>query len=307
MSSESVPGTPASADAVRHSTPPARQLEPSRRVLLERRLRRRSLQWVLRARALDRRPRLDPDFIIVGAQKAGSTSLYAYLAAHPDVDQPLVKEINYFDLLADRGHAWYRRHFPVRSDTRHISGEASPMYMVHPYALERIARDLPEVKVIAILREPVSRLVSHYRHSVRLGHETLALNEALRAEEERVARDLEALRRDPFHEARAFEKFTYLRRSLYAPQVARIQECFPGRSLFLRLENLTGTEELHPLCDFLGIRFDANIPFQAHNVNRAVPTPAVELIDAVSLERLREDANLTTEMLGWAPWTFPSR
>ena len=254
-------------------------------------------------RALDRRPRRDPDFIVVGAQKAGSTSLFAYLAAHPDVDQPLVKEINYFDLWPDRGHAWYRRHFPVRNDPRRLTGEASPMYMVHPYAMQRIARDLPRVKIVVILREPVARLLSHYRHSVRLGHEDLDLRGALENEEARVADDLEALGENPFHSAYAFQKFTYLRRSLYSEQVREIQRLFPGRCLFLRLEDLTRTEELQPLCAFLGIGYAADVPFQAHNVNSEVSVPAEDLVADHVLARIREDSELTCRMLGWAPWT----
>lgn len=282
----------------------AAQPGPSRRVLFERRMRRRSLKYVLRAREVDRRPRRDPDFIVVGAQKAGSTSLFAYLAAHPSVDQPLVKEINYFDLWAGRGHWWYRRHFPVLRDDGRISGEASPMYMVHPYAMQRIADDLPAVKIVTILREPVSRLLSHYRHSVRLGHESLSLDEALRAEEQRLRPELRALELDRFHPAHDFQKFTYLRRSLYLDQVRQIQTLFAGRSLFLRLEDLADVEAIRPLCDFLGIPFDPGVRFEAHNVNQMVPTVRQELIAPDVLRRIREDASATCELLGWEPWTL---
>lgn len=280
----------------------SRGARPSRRVRLEQRLRRRSLRWRLRARSADRRPRVDPDFIVVGAQKAGSTSLFAYLAAHPDVDQPLVKEIHYFDLWADRGHSWYRSHFPLRSTSTCMSGEASPLYMAYPNALERIARDLPDVKVVAILREPVARLVSHYRHSVKLGHENLALNDALRVEGERVAHDLERLAHDPFHSAYDFQKFTYLHRSLYADQVATIQDLFPGRSFFLKLEDLVGSEDLRPLCDFLGLRFDPTLSFEAHNVNESAPISAADLVESDLLSLIRANADRTCNLLGWQPW-----
>lgn len=282
--------------------PDSAQTGPSRRVLLERKLRRRSLRWVLRARALDRRPRKNPDFIVAGAQKAGSTSLFAYLAAHPDVDQPLVKEVNYFDLWAHRGHDWYGRHFPVARDDGRQTGEASPMYMVHPLAMARIARDLPDVKIVVILREPVSRLVSHYRHSVRLEHEHLSLRDALDAEDERVGAELEALKRDPFHQAWALQKFNYAGRSLYLEQVQQILSLFPGRALFVRLEDLTEVDAVRPLCEFLGLRFDPLVPFEAHNVNRKVPAPAEDLIPAELLERLRRDARATCDLLGWEPW-----
>lgn len=276
--------------------------EPSRRVLLEQRLRRRSLRWTRRTRRLDRRPRCDPDFIVVGAQKAGTTSLFAYLAAHREIDRPLVKEINYFSLWPDRGQAWYRRNFPLDRPGRRITGEASPMYMVHPLALQRIAHDLPAVKVVAILREPVSRLVSHYRHSVRLGHESLPLDVALRREDDRVADDLERLAADPFHSIYVFQRFSYLRRSLYLDQVTRMIDLFGDRAMFLRLEDLTSPDALRPLCEFLGVSFDPDAPFQAHNVNSSVGTPTEDLLPAEVVERIKADAEATCALLGWESW-----
>ena len=276
---------------------------PSRRVLIERRLRRRSLKWVLRAREFDRRPRKDPDFVVVGAQKAGSTSLFAYLAAHPSVDQPLVKEINYFDQRPEKGQNWYRRHFPLReSASGHITGEASPMYMVHPLAMDRISRDLPEVKVIAILREPVSRLISHYRHSVRLGHETLSLAAAIEAEPLRVKPDLEALEKNPFHQANALLMHSYVTRSRYFEQIVRIQTLFGDRSFFLRLEDLASPQALRPLCEFLDLEFREDMQFEAHNVNDRVPSQATEPIDPSIIRLLADDGRRTCERLGWKPW-----
>jgi hypothetical protein len=228
------------------------------------------------------------------------------LAAHPDVDQALVKEIHYFDLWADRGHAWYRRHFPLRTAQGRITGEASPMYMVHPYAMQRIAFDLPHVKIVVILRDPVSRLVSHYRHSVKLGDEHLSLDAALRAEDERVALDLKTLAHDPFHPAHTFMRFNYTQRSLYHDQVKRIKELFPGRSFFLRLEDLAAGQSLRPLCDFLGIRYDPHLSIEAHNVNMDSHNPAEGLIPADVLDQLRADAELTCKLLQWTPWRCES-
>jgi hypothetical protein len=268
------------------------------------RLRRRLLPWALRARAVDPRRRRDPDFVVVGAQKAGSTSLFAYLAAHPEVDQPLVKEIQYFTNAAARGQDWYRRHFPVDDDSGRITGEASPYYMVHPLALDRLALALPEVKILVILREPVSRLVSHFRHNLRLGVEHLTLTEALRAEDARLAPDFESLAHDPFQVTKNLQRYSYLRRSLYSGQVEKIRTLWPDRSMFLRLEDLVDTQALQPLCDFLGIEFRAEVPFEPHNVNEKAHRPPVEIIDPETIEQLRHDADRTCDLLGWEHWRF---
>ncbi len=129
------------------------------------RLRRRARLATAGARRL-------PDFLVIGAQRAGSTSLFAQLCAHPGVAAPSHKEIHYFDLQSFRGPRWYRSHFPpVASSRGRITGEASPYYLFHPAVPARVAEALPEVRLIALLRDPVARAYSHYQLSVRDGHE----------------------------------------------------------------------------------------------------------------------------------------
>ena len=129
--------------------------------------------------------RLKPAFLIIGAEKAGTTSLFRYLAEHPRVVAPLRKEILYFQAYSDRPLAWYLAHFPrldsVAADA--ITGEASPSYLFDPLVAERVARALPEAKVIALLRDPIARAISHYHHKVnkRVG-ESRELAECLVAE-----------------------------------------------------------------------------------------------------------------------------
>src|SRR5919108_6081357 len=94
-------------------------------------------------RTLDAGRRSLPDFVILGAQRAGSTTLYRALIAHPQVRRALLKEVHFFDLNYHRGLRWYRAHFPYRSPGR-ITGEASPYYLYHPHAPKRVARDLPD-------------------------------------------------------------------------------------------------------------------------------------------------------------------
>ncbi|MDQ4004850.1 MAG: sulfotransferase domain-containing protein, partial [Actinomycetota bacterium] len=115
-----------------------------------------------------------PDFVVIGAKRAGTTSLYAYLAEHPDV-APLfparqrIKGVHYFDTNHHRGLRWYRSHMPswIRRTGGRLAGEASPYYLAHPLAAERAARTIPDAKLVVLLRNPADRAYSHYRERVR--------------------------------------------------------------------------------------------------------------------------------------------
>jgi Sulfotransferase domain len=170
-----------------------------------------------------------PEFVIIGAQRCGTTSLSRYLGAHPQVVSSTHKEIHYFDLNYERSDGWYRGHFPTRRYRRLvarrrgtcISGEASPYYMFHPLAAERLARTLPDAKLIVMLRDPVERAISHYHHSLRRGKERLGLREALDREAERLAGEEERIICDPTYNSEPHRYFSYVARGLYAPQLER--------------------------------------------------------------------------------------
>ena len=132
-----------------------------------------------------------PDFLIIGAKKSGTTSLYSHLLQHPDVVTATRKEVLFFDHNYHRGLRWYKRHFPLslqktahrlRRGTRLMSGEASPDYLFSPNVCERVAATMPDAKLIAILRNPVDRAFSAYQHEVRVGWETRSFEEAIEAE-----------------------------------------------------------------------------------------------------------------------------
>src|SRR3954452_18491753 len=92
------------------------------------------------ARAITGPLRLTPDFIIIGAQKCGTTSLYHNLTKHPNVAPCFVKEVHYFDVHFEKGRAWYQSHFPSRpykyakqaANQPIVTGESSPYYLFHP-------------------------------------------------------------------------------------------------------------------------------------------------------------------------------
>lgn len=180
--------------------------------------------------------RVLPDFVIIGAQKAGSTSLYRYLATQSGVRLSCKKEVHYFDLNYGRGERWYRRHFPLAlgAKLRRIAsldipvvGEATPYYLFHPLAPERMARDLPRVKLVVTLRNPVDRAYSHYQHQVRKQREPLGFENALRAEAERLAGEEQKLVAEPGYRSEKHRHFSYLARGRYAEQLERWLRCFP--------------------------------------------------------------------------------
>lgn len=130
-----------------------------------------------------------PDFLIIGAMKAGSTSLWRWLEAHPDVALPAEKEPNFFsdDRVWRRGERWYRGLFPAEG----VTGEASVAYSDPALAESAAARagDLaPEARLLFIARDPVARMRSHYRHEVLRGRERRRFEEIVAQGGERYAR-----------------------------------------------------------------------------------------------------------------------
>jgi len=195
-----------------------------------------------------------PDFLIVGAQKAGTTALYAYLRWHPEITGPSFKEVSFFDRHYAKGERWYRAHMPVRR--RSLVGEASPSYLFHPLAAERVARMLPDARLIALLRNPVDRAFSHYQHEVALGREPLSFEAAVDREEERMQGELDRMLRDPSYFGLAWWNYTYVARGRYVEQLERWFASFPREQLLVLF-----TEELSAdtagtyrrVLDFLGV------------------------------------------------------
>lgn len=177
-----------------------------------------------------------PDVLIIGAQKAGTTSLFYYLAQHPGVSASRTKEVHYFDNAYDKGETWYRRHFERRRGTE-IFVEASPYYLYHPLAPARASALLPKAKLIVLLREPVSRAFSHYHHERARGFEPLSFEEAMNTEPQRLADSDARLARGEIGRSFEHQHFSYRSRGLYADQIERWLECFPASAfLFLKAE-----------------------------------------------------------------------
>ncbi len=198
----------------------------------------------IRLRLRSAESRMTPDFIVIGAQKSGTTFLYRNLVAQPGVLPAYKKEIHFFDRRYGKGMAWYRAHFPLRpagtgsgNAGRPITGESSPYYLFHPAVPRRVQAALPEVRLIAVLRNPVDRAYSHFQHERRRGVETHGFAEALELEAARLAGEEAQILGDPAYDSHAHRKFSYFARGVYVDQLARWLERFPTeRILVLKSE-----------------------------------------------------------------------
>ncbi|MFJ5602491.1 sulfotransferase family protein [Micromonospora parva] len=246
-----------------------------------------------------------PDFLVIGAQRCGTTSLYHHLAAHPRVRVPTGKELQYFSVHHARGARWYRGHFP-RLAPGERTFEASPYYLFHPSVPARVAAALPQARFVVLLRDPVQRAYSHYLHTRSYGVEPLSFADALDAEEERLAR---ATRRGPDSPAahRALRNHSYAARGRYAEQLNRWFAHVPRERI-----HVARTEDLHAdpagtygeIVRFLGLPAFTPEAFTRHT--RRVDPGVSELTPALR-ERLSEqfaphNARLAA-LLGWPdPW-----
>ncbi|NJO71288.1 MAG: tetratricopeptide repeat protein [Oscillatoriales cyanobacterium RM1_1_9] len=121
-----------------------------------------------------------PDFIILGTQKGGTTSLYYYLAQHPQIMPSLIKEIEFWGSKFNRGLPWYLSHFPPTPQGQKIlTGEATPSYFDTSVVPNRLLNCFPKIKLIVLLRNPVERAISHYYQWVDLNWELQPLDLAV--------------------------------------------------------------------------------------------------------------------------------
>lgn len=179
-----------------------------------------------------------PHFIIIGAQKCGTTSLYNYLVQHPQVIPPhTFKEIHFFDLNFHQGIDWYRSQFhPLADGQDFLTGEATPYYLFHPLVPGRLFDNFPQTKLIVLLRNPVMRAISHYYHEVKLGFEKLPLDAAILAEENRLEGEIEKIKYEENYYSFNHQHFTYLSRGIYLEQLKHWFSFFP-REQFLILKS----------------------------------------------------------------------
>jgi hypothetical protein len=190
-----------------------------------------------------------PDFVIIGAMKSGTSSLYQWLARQPELALPAVKEPHFFsrDEVWERGLGWYCGLFPDAPGK--LLGEASTTYTNPDHCLaaaSRLAKLVPEARLIYLLRHPVERMRSHYRHAVLRGEERRSLDDVLH---------------DPGNR--------YLRRSLYYRCVAPYLDAFDRSQIcVVRFDDLVTDEApaWAAVLDHLGLP-PRTRPTDAYNVS----------------------------------------
>ena len=173
-----------------------------------------------------------PEFLGIGVQKGGTTTLQRLLEQHPDLFLPRQKELHYFSLHYGKGEGWYRQQF-AEATSQQRCGEITPYYVFHPEVPARIRALLPQAKLILLLRDPVERALSQVAHSMRLGLEPLELEQALAAEAQRLEGAEEVLSSlDGRHGSH--QEHSYLARSRYDLQLEHWLRFFPREQIFLR-------------------------------------------------------------------------
>jgi Sulfotransferase domain len=196
-----------------------------------------------------------PDFLILGAQKAGTSSLEFFLGRHPRIRCAHTKEVGFFsrDRMYHQGAAWYARQFPRRLRPGIQLFEATPEYLYYPFVAERIARFNPRLKLIVLLRNPVERAFSAWNMFRQMHADAAIRDQTIKQyieEANAEAREpiLELLGRKEFPDfdacvecelnalrrgtARALEP-SFVRRGLYHEQVQRFGQYFPPESLLI--------------------------------------------------------------------------
>lgn len=226
--------------------------------------------------------RVLPDFILIGGQRCGTTSLFRALMQHEDVVRPTFhKGVNYFDTNYFRGSDWYAGHFPLRSvanyRSRHLPPrvfEASGYYMFHPLALRRLSEDMPGVKLVAMLRDPVERAYSAWKHESARGFEWEDFETALRLEDERLMGEVDRIHLDPTYESFCHRHHSYRGRGEYADLLDSALTYFPraqlhimySEDLFERPEETFGA-----LSAFLELAPQREIAFDRYNARPRQP------------------------------------
>jgi Sulfotransferase domain len=258
--------------------------------------------------------RMLPSFLIVGAQRGGTTSMCRTLSQHPAVFGSLLQqEVHYFDNAYGRGLGWYRCNFPFSARARReaergagaapMGFESSPYYMFHPLASARIARDLPGVKLLVLLRDPVERAYSGHAHEVAHGFETEPFQRALELEPVRLDGEEERIIAEPGYVSYSHQHHSYRARGHYAEQLERLAVLF-GRERIHVMDS--GDFFLNPervydgVLAFLGLPKRGYPVFKRRNA-RPRPVPMPKAVRAALEEHYRPHDERLATWLGNEP------
>lgn len=182
-----------------------------------------------------------PNFIIIGAQKSGTTSLYYYLIQHPSIVSAVKKEVHFFDFNYHKRINWYKGQFvsifyklyhQIVLRKKFITGEASPDYLFHRDVPKRIYKLLPNVKIFILLRNPIDRAYSHYNMHLKLKKHNLRFEEVL-TKELNLFKNLNDLPKNVDFDSFQIRTFTILLRGIYIEQILNWLKYFPRKNMMI--------------------------------------------------------------------------
>ncbi len=226
--------------------------------------------------------------------------MYRTLSQHPAIMKAVLhKGVHYFDTGYLNGRGWYQAHFPLRINAARVrrrtgvepaTFESSPYYLFHPLAAERIARDLPGVRIITLLRDPVERAYSAHTHEVARGYETEPFERALELEDERLAGEEAKIIADPAYNSHSHQHHGYVHRGRYVHQVRRLEQAV-GRDRLHVVDAEDFFTDPEPVwratVEFLGLPVGAPPIFEQHNARPR--SPMSDSLRASLRERFVED------------------
>lgn len=246
-----------------------------------------------------------PNFLVIGAPRSGTTSLYEYLRAHPDIYMSPVKEPDYFanetPEALERKRPEYEALFDkAREEARR--GEASALYLAHPHAPENIRQAIPDARLVVVLRDPVERAYSHFLHAQRIYAEHPDSADDRRSDEAAFLAAVDRAHREGFTRPGRTDAEVWIRSGFYHHDLLRYRSLFPTEQMRIyRFEDLaTDPRALTTdLYRFLGVDPDFAVPTdQAFNAtvvpkNRSLfrffttSNPAMRLARSLAPTRLR--------------------
>jgi hypothetical protein len=247
-----------------------------------------------------------PDFLVLGAQKAATTSLFEWLHRHPQTRLPAKKELHYFNKPEPPPLAAYRAHFAIGRRSGRTRGEATPDYLFSPFVPRLVVQAFDDLRYIVVLRDPAERAHAHYRMVVSWGLEPLSFLDALEAEPERLARC--GWPGPPAsNEARLeLDRRSYAARGDYAEQLERWWTVAPREHfLLLRFEDLVAQPQRFAatIQEFLGLRTELTGDEWPH-MHAGAATPRDSAADDWLRARFAEPNRRLEELTGM---TWPSR
>jgi len=207
--------------------------------------------------------RVLPDFIIIGAGRAGTTALYTYLIQHPSIitastdnDEP-VADLHFFEYMISDKISWYKSHFPRKSKNSFVTGEFTSTYMYHKNVPERIFNLIPKIKLIVILRNPIDKAYSTYNQQSHFNEVTSSFEETIKAEFARIdlnKNHIEYTNNNPNFDN--YVEYNIIRHGIYFNYLEKWLKIFPKKQIFVvdsnELENFP-QQTLNKVFEFLNL------------------------------------------------------